>query len=168
MVTAERMDGKPRHERARIEIASGDPASGAGARLLREMTDEIEHLYRDRDGSIHRVSASPAEMSPPAGAFVVVSADGAAIGCGGLKRLDGETCEIKRMYLEPRWRGRGLSRPLLEALEARGRELGYRVVRLDTGDRQPSARHLYESAGYRRIPDYNSNPLARFWFEREL
>ena len=45
---------------------------------------------------------------------------------------------------------------------------GYSMARLDTGDRQPAAERLYDSAGYRRIPDYNSNPLARLWFERRL
>jgi GNAT superfamily N-acetyltransferase len=150
------------------EIVAGDPGSGEGERLLRAMTDEIDDLYNDRDGSIHQVSASIADMSPPTGAFLLVRADGANIGCGGLKRLDDETCEIKRMYLEPAWRGRGLSRRLLAALEDRARELGYRRARLDTGDRQPSAKRLYEGAGYRHIDDYNDNRVARYWFEREL
>ncbi len=151
-----------------FEIVSGDPASPDGARLLREMTDEIEELYADREGSIHRVGISIEEMRPPNGAFLVLVAGGRQFGCGGLKRLDRDACEIKRMYIEPGWRGRGLSRALLVGLEAKARELGYAVARLDTGDRQPEAKHLYESAGYRRIPDYNENPLARFWYEREL
>ena len=159
----------PDAERATdFEIVPGDPASAEGARLLREMTEEIEELYADREGSIHRVGISVEEMRPPNGAFLVLVAGGRQFGCGGLKRLDGAACEIKRMYIEPAWRGRGLARPLLESLEARARELSYAIARLDTGDRQPSAKHLYESAGYRRIPDYNENPLARFWFEREL
>jgi GNAT superfamily N-acetyltransferase len=153
---------------AEITIEDAGPADAAGARLLSAMEDEVSELYRDRDGSIHAVSASLREMGPPAGAFLLVRAGAEPIGCGGLKRLDDETCEIKRMYLEPAWRGRGLSRGLLEALEKRARELGYTRARLDTGDRQPSARRLYETAGYREIPDYNANPLARLWFEREL
>jgi GNAT superfamily N-acetyltransferase len=57
---------------------------------------------------------------------------------------------------------------LLDALEEHARELGYARTRLDTGDRQHAAAALYEGAGYRRIPDYNRNRLARLWFEREL
>jgi GNAT superfamily N-acetyltransferase len=72
------------------------------------------------------------------------------------------------MYLEPEWRSRGLSGQLLTALEDRARGLGYTRARLDTGDRQPSAKRLYEGAGYRQIDDYNDNRVARFWFEREL
>jgi GNAT superfamily N-acetyltransferase len=151
-----------------ISIAPGDPGAGAGRRLLNAMTDEIDHLYRDREGSILAISAHPGEMSPPDGAFLVISAGGEPIGCGGLKRLDADTCEIKRMYIAPAWRGRGLSRALLDALEGSARELGFAISRLDTGDRQPSARRLYLGAGYREIPDYNGNPLARFWFERAL
>jgi GNAT superfamily N-acetyltransferase len=152
----------------RIAFEDADPAVAPGSLLLRAMEDEIESAYRDREGSIHAISASAAEMSPPDGAFVVVRAGAEAIGCGGLKRLDDETCEIKRMYLEPAWRGRGISAPLLGAIEARARRLRYRRARLDTGDRQAAARRLYASAGYREIPDYNGNPLARLWYEREL
>jgi GNAT superfamily N-acetyltransferase len=152
------------------EIVIGDagPDIDAAARLLRAMEDEVSELYWDRAGSIHDISASLAEMQAPDGAFLLVRVLGEPIGCGGIKRLDSETCEIKRMYLDPGWRGLGLSRLLLEALEERARGLGYTRARLDTGDRQPSARRLYEGAGYRSIPDYNANPLARLWFEREL
>jgi GNAT superfamily N-acetyltransferase len=168
MLTSQAMTEEPASGQDAIRVSDGDPSRGDGERLLREMTDEIEELYADRDGSIHRVSISVEEMRAPDGAYLVLEARGTPFACGGLKRLDDETCEIKRMYIEPAWRGRGLSRVLLEALESRARELGYSHARLDTGDRQPAARHLYETAGYRPIADYNGNPLARFWFEREL
>lgn len=152
-----------------ITVEPANPAMEPGAGLLASMEEEVEALYADRTGSIHLDSAtSAAEMSPPAGAFLVARAGAEPIGCGGLKRLDDETCEIKRMYLVPGWRGKGLSRALLDALEDCARELDYVRVRLDTGDRQPAARALYDDAGYRPIPDYNGNRLARLWFEREL
>lgn len=136
--------------------------------MIGAMEDEIESLYADRPGSIHAVSASARELSPPGGGFVLVDIDGRAAGCGGLKRLDAETCEIKRMYLSLEVRGRGLGALLLGALEERGRALGYSRARLDTGDRQPAAIRLYEGAGYRSIPDYNANPAATLWFEKDL
>ena len=151
-----------------MRVSSEDPEGEIASALLAAMTGEIDHLYRDREGSIHHLALSPAEMAPPGGAFLVLRDGGEPIGCGGLKRLAEGTCEIKRMYLAPTARGHGLSRLILSALEDRARELGYRVARLDTGDRQPSARRLYEGAGYRRIPDYNGNRVARLWFEREL
>jgi GNAT superfamily N-acetyltransferase len=72
------------------------------------------------------------------------------------------------MYVVPEARGRGLARRLLEALEDAARATGHRVARLDTGARQPHARALYESAGYRAIGDYNGNPYAVFWGEKAL
>lgn len=126
-------------------------------------------LYADRPGTIHVVSAAAADMSPAAGGgFVLVHVAGRASGCGGFKRLDSSSFEIKRMYLLPEVRGRGLSKLLLAALEDGGRALGYSRARLDTGDRQPAAKRLYELAGYRSIPDYNANPYASFWFEKDL
>jgi GNAT superfamily N-acetyltransferase len=153
---------------APLRVVIADAADEPGNGLLLAMEREITHLYADRDGSIHRVPATPADMGPPHGRFIVVYDGERAIGCGGLKRIADGTCEIKRMYLVPDERGQGLSRPLLEALELEARRLGYRRARLDTGDRQPSAKRLYESAGYRQIRDYNGNTLARFWFEKEL
>jgi GNAT superfamily N-acetyltransferase len=151
-----------------ISVTAVAPDDAEATRLLRAMEEEVESLYQDREGSIHAIGASAREMSPPSGALLAVRAGARPIGCGALKRLDAETCELKRMYLKPEWRGRGLARLLLEALEAHARGLGYRRARLDTGDRQPAARRLYLSAGYREIPDYNGNPLARHWFERDL
>jgi GNAT superfamily N-acetyltransferase len=61
-----------------------------------------------------------------------------------------------------------VARRLLVALEDRARELGHAVARLDTGPKQPGARHLYESAGYREIPNFNGNPVATFFGEKPL
>jgi GNAT superfamily N-acetyltransferase len=150
------------------EFRLADAADPSSMELVEAMADEIDELYADRPGTVRSVSATPDEMAPPGGAFVLVVDGGEAVGCGGLKRLDAEACEIKRMYVRPEARGKGLSRKLLEALEERARELGYVKVRLDTGDRQPAAKWLYESAGYRPIPNYNGNTMARFWFEKDL
>jgi len=108
------------------------------------------------------------ELSPPAGGFVVLAEDGRTLAGGGVRRLDDRACEIKRMYVVPAARGRGLGRELLEALEALGRDLGYAVARLDTGAKQPGAQRLYERAGYVAVPDYNGNPWASYWGEKPL
>jgi GNAT superfamily N-acetyltransferase len=110
----------------------------------------------------------PDQLVPPHGAWVVVRRDGVPVGCAGIKRLDDETGEVKRVYLAPEARGGGLARRLMAHLEDRARELGYRVLRLDTGSAQPEAYRLYTSLGYREIDDYNGNGLASFWFERAL
>ena len=108
---------------------------------------------------------------PPDGIFLVLR-DGAgrAIGCGGIARFDDRRGEVKRMYVVPEARGRGLGRRLLEELEAQARALGYTSVVLETGDRQPEALGLYESAGFARIPcypPYDSRALS-LCFEKRL
>ncbi|HUJ91613.1 MAG TPA: GNAT family N-acetyltransferase, partial [Gaiellaceae bacterium] len=91
----------------------------------------------------------------PDGVFLVVRGDdGRAIGCGGVCRFDEARAELKRMYVVPEARGRGLGRLLLAELEAEARRLGYAGIVLETGDRQPEALGLYVSAGYERIPCY--------------
>ena len=91
----------------------------------------------------------------PDGIFLVVRDDGGrAVGCGGVCRFDEARAELKRMYVVPEARGRGLGRLLLEALEGEARRLGYTGIVLETGDRQPEALGLYVSAGYERIPCY--------------
>jgi GNAT superfamily N-acetyltransferase len=113
-------------------------------------------------------SADPAEVAPPLGAWVVAYLDGEPAGCGGVKRLDDTSAELKRIYLAASARGRGLGRRLLEQLEQHARELGYERLRLDTGDLQPEALGLFRSAGYEHIADYNGNVWATYWMEKRL
>jgi len=72
------------------------------------------------------------------------------------------------MYVTPDMRSRGVARRLLAALEDLARDLGYSVVRLDTGASQAHALALYPSAGYFEIDDYNGNPHASYWGEKRL
>ncbi len=105
----------------------------------------------------------------PRGSFLVVRSDGAAAGCGGVRRLDDGVAEIKRMWIDPDWRGLGLGRRLLARLEAGGRALGCGRVVLDTNEVLSEAITLYERAGYRAIERYNDdNPYAQRWFGKSL
>jgi GNAT superfamily N-acetyltransferase len=143
--------------------------AGDGARLVQAMRDEIAVIYDglDLDGDA-MPRAGAAELSPPGGAFIVGYRGSEAVCCGGIKRLDDRACEIKRMYVVPRSRGRGVARRLLAELEETARALGYVTVRLDTGPRQAGARRLYQSAGYVEVEDFNANPVAAFWGEKPL
>jgi GNAT superfamily N-acetyltransferase len=112
--------------------------------------------------------AGPADLGPPGGAFLVGYGDSDAVCGGGIKRLPDGACEIKRMYVVPAARGQGVARALLRALEEAARGLGYNVVRLDTGPRQPHAQGLYIAEGYREVPNFNGNPVATFFGEKRL
>lgn len=110
----------------------------------------------------------PADLAPPDGVLLLVRVDGAPAGLGGVRHLDAPTAEIKTMYLSPTFRGRGLSRQLLAELERIARGRGCGAVRLDTSGYLAEAIGLYRAAGYREVPDYNANPKADTWFERQL
>jgi GNAT superfamily N-acetyltransferase len=136
--------------------------------LVAAMVAEMAPLYGRIDAP-HLPSATPADFAPPRGRFLVgFGDDGAPLCCGGVKGLDAAVAEIKRMYVVPEARGRGLAKMLLAALEDAARDLGYTVARLDTGPRQPHAQRMYEAAGYRPIGNFNRNPLASFWGEKRL
>ena len=96
-------------------------------------------------------------FTPPGGAFLVGEVDGVGVACGGIRRCDEAAAnvgEIKRMYVDPAHRGKGLGRLLLAALEAEAWRLGYERLWLETGTGQPEAMRLYETAGWTPIPKY--------------
>jgi GNAT superfamily N-acetyltransferase len=150
-----------------LRFAKSSADRAPGKLLVAAMIDELVPLYGriDIPGA---PSATPAEMRPPGGAFLVGWEEAVAICCGGVKRLTAEICEIKRMYVVPQARGQGVAGLLLEALEGAARELGYSVARLDTGRHQPHAQRLYERAGYRSVDNFNGNPFASFWGEKQI
>jgi GNAT superfamily N-acetyltransferase len=139
------------------------------ATLAQGMRDEIAAIYDglELDGP-DMPRAGPAELAPPHGTFIVGRDGGAPVCCGGLKRLPDGACEIKKMFVVPDARGRGVARELLVELERRARELGYAIARLDTGPKQARAQRMYERAGYVPIESFNANPVATFFGEKAL
>lgn len=144
--------------------AAEPPASD----LIEAMIVELVPLYGRIDVP-GMPAAGPGEFGPPGGTFLVGHDDDGTILCGGgVKRLGEDVAEIKRMFVVPEARGRGLARELLVALEDAARDLGYARVRLDTGPKQPHAERLYRSAGYEEIENFNDNVMASFWGEKSL
>ena len=117
-------------------------------------------------GSSQRVELS--ELAPPRGTWLVAYLDAVAVGCGGLQALDPETAEVRRIYLAAGARGRGIGRQLLEELERRARDLGYQRVLLTTGDAQPEALGLFQSAGYEEIAPFTDGAFTQHWMEKSL
>lgn len=113
---------------------------------------------------------APSVFAPPEGVFLVGWIDGEPVTCGGIGRYDETTGEVRRMYVAPGARGRGLSRRLLGALEAEALALGYSFVRLETGNLQTEAIGLYVSAGYGPIERYGpfANDPRSVCFEKRL
>ena len=133
----------------------------AGARFERDVLAEYEVLYADdveadaADPAFDdQDAADPDAMTPPRGSFFVAYLDGEPVACGGFRPYEGDTAEIKRMYVVPEQRGRGWSRVVLAAIEDAALAVGYTRLRLETGTRQPAALHLYTSSGYEPIERY--------------
>lgn len=117
--------------------------------------------YPEQGANHFRLDAD--EVSEGRGAFFVAYQGASPVACGAIRRHEATTAEIKRMYVVPEWRGRGLSRVVLEKLEAEGRRLGVTRLVLETGDRQSEALALYERSGFVRIPrfgEYVGSPLS--------
>jgi GNAT superfamily N-acetyltransferase len=108
------------------------------------------------------------ELAPPAGVWLVAYVEGRPVGCGGLQALDPETAEVRRIYLAEEARGRSIGRELLSELERHARSLGYRRVRLTTGDAQPEALALFRSVGYEEIAPFTDGAFTRHWMEKPL
>jgi GNAT superfamily N-acetyltransferase len=129
---------------------------------------EVTRLWAAQQAELaerYGVADLDADLSPDGViASVVAHDDGVLVGCGLLRDLGGGVGELKRMYVPPAHRGRGLSRLVLGELERRAREAGLERLILETGERQPEAIGLYRSMGYTQIPNfglYADEPLSR-------
>jgi GNAT superfamily N-acetyltransferase len=146
-------------------VPAGEPPASD---LIEAMVADGIEVYGRRLDVAGAPTATAEQLGPPGGTFLVIYEDGEPVAGGGVKRLSDDVGEIKRMYVVPAARSRGLARLLLGALEDAARSLGYARVRLDTGPRQPHARALYESVGYVPVEPYNDNPFASYWAEKAL
>jgi GNAT superfamily N-acetyltransferase len=134
-----------------------EPFDSADAKRLIAALDE--HLA-SRYSADQRFGPNlrPEQVATGLGTFVIARDGGRAVGCGALRRLDETTAELKRMYVEPDLRGRGIAREILDHLEAAARAMGIRRLVLETGIYQAEAIGLYRRAGF--------NPV-RCWGEYE-
>lgn len=133
-----------------IDIRRERMDAPAAVDLLSELDAELDRRYCGGEP----VEADAAEFLPPGGQFVIAYVDGQPTACGGYRRLDDTTAELKRMYVREQERRRGLARAVLTTLEADARDAGYTAMCLETGAPQFEAIALYPRAGYTPIDSF--------------
>jgi putative acetyltransferase len=144
MLTVRRALTESEHEEARVLIEGYARSLGFDLEFQR-FRDELEVF--------------PGEYSPPAGCVLLAESEGRVAGCGCLRPLSDDVCEMKRLYVVPEARGLGAGRALALALVDEARRLGYVRIRLDTVASMAAANALYRSMGFREIEPYRHNPL---------
>jgi GNAT superfamily N-acetyltransferase len=122
--------------------------------VSRELVERVQQEYVQRYGGPDEAVVDPAEFLPPEGLFVVAEVDGVPAGCGAWRALEPGVAEIKRVYVEPGFRRRGLAQEVVSRLERSAAAAGFASVVLNTGDRQPEALALYAELGYRPVAGY--------------
>lgn len=150
------------------QIRRADPQDADITYAMEEYTMELSRRFGRTFAVTEMSEEERQDFLSPRGVFLLAEVDGMAVGCGAVRPLEGQIGEVKRVWINPAWRGRGLSRRLMEALEQEARGLGYDMVRLDTSRHLGEAVALYHALGYREIERYNDNPDADHFFEKLL
>jgi ribosomal protein S18 acetylase RimI-like enzyme len=146
-------------------VRADDPESDATARsLLREYVEAIA-TDLEYQGFAAELASLPAPYVAPGGVLFVAYAGSDVAGCIGLRSLDRHSGEMKRLYVRPAYRRRGLGKYLVESVIRAARQAGYRELRLDTLPGMGSAQALYRRLGFVEIPPYNNPhlPGTRFY-----
>ena len=151
-----------------VTIGPAEPTSAAARGCLAEYFAELDARFEGGFDVRRALPVHASEVSPPSGVLLIAWLRHEPVGCGALKRHEGDVAELKRIWVAPSARGLGLGRRLLEELERHARESGAKLARLDTNRALTEAMALYRRSGYREVPPFNDEPHAHHWFERAL
>jgi ribosomal protein S18 acetylase RimI-like enzyme len=117
---------------------------------------DIDLCFQDFE---RELATLPGEYAPPFGGLFLLYEGRNLAGCVAFRKIDDETCEMKRLYVRPDFRGRHLGKRLAEAVIYKGRVIGYKKMKLDTLPMMTAAIELYRSIGFRSTPPYRHNPV---------
>lgn len=149
-----------------LQVTVAEPNSPPARMLIECLWRELGAHY----GNTGPCEFSPADVSGEGHRFLIAWRGDEPVGCGALVPMEPGVGEIKRMYVEPKARRLGVARQILAGLEAEARALGYGILRLETGRRQPGAVAFYRAAHYDPVEAYGrhvGDPLS-LCFEKKL
>jgi GNAT superfamily N-acetyltransferase len=140
-----------------VPAQSGEPIETVRA-LFREYADSlgVDLCFQDFE---RELAGLPGDYASPAGRLYLALEEENPTGCVGLRKISGEICELKRLYVRPLFRGKGVGRRLVLEAVKDARRIGYQRMRLDTLPSMKRAQELYLSMGFKRIPPYRVNPV---------
>lgn len=145
--------------------------SPEAVRLLRVYLWDIVGRNHGRPATPAEIDAALAESAdllPPRGEFIILRDGLRPVGCVGVRVVDPTACELKRLFVLPAERGRGLGRRLITVAEHIAREFGAELLRLDTRADLVEARALYAACGFAQVPAFNVWPHAECWYAKSL
>lgn len=126
-------------------LIAGEPAFANYLLVIQNFEEELNHLDH--------------KYGSPEGRLYLVYGDGMLVGCVGLKKVDEENCEVKRLYVKPAFRGHRIGDVMVARLISDAREIGYRHLLLDTLPFLRTAIKMYQRLGFYEIPSYNGSPM---------
>ena len=113
--------------------------------------------FQGFDGEL---ASLPGDYAPPEGRLLLALRAGEPAGCGALRKFEEGVCEMKRLYVRPRFRGLGIGRTLAETIVSEARKIGYKRMCLDTVPSMQRAQILYQSMGFKDAEPYRHNPVC--------
>lgn len=151
---------------SRVDITLADPTEPEARTLIAALDDYLNGLYTPEDNHL----LDPEQLRAPNMRFLLARVDGVAAGCGALRLDAAGYAEVKRMFVWPDYRGRGLARSILAALEARAKSEGIGLLKLETGELQAEAVALYRGLGFTTCASFADYPCngASIFLEKHL
>jgi GNAT superfamily N-acetyltransferase len=145
-------------------ITVAEPEDVECARTLFREYAARQHFIECFQDFGRELAELPGQYGPPAGRLLLARLEGEPAGCVGLRKIGEGVCEMKRLYVRPAFRGRGIGRKLVDQIIAEARTLGYARMRLDTLEEMREAQAMYEQLGFRRIEPYRQYPISEVLF----
>jgi len=142
----------------RVESAESPEFIALARELFLEYSESLD-VDLCFQGFAKELATLPGDYARPAGRLLLAFEGQQPAGCGALRRIDDDICEMKRLYVRPAFRGKGAGGELIDALIRTARKIGYQHMRLDTLPSMTRAIAIYRSLGFKAIAPYRVNPV---------